>query len=181
MRQLLRSGLGSSRLVVSDPSGHDYPEFPLVNHREFMYMMRTHRTRGDFQLRIVPQGPEHFIRISEYVLAAENLHYVIEEARLFKEAAQYEMTLVMLARMGGHYGQDLTYIAQRVQDVPPDVRSQMDEIYFFNMDEENDITIARNYLHELADAELPYLPKLHYFKKVRGQRDVERGVVSFAN
>ena len=161
--------------MIADSTGHDYPEYPLVDHMEFAYAMRTHRTRGDFQMRIQPLDADHFMRIVAYVLASDNLLFLAEEARLYKESARFELELIKLARMGGHYGQDLILVSQRFQDIPTDVSSQMDEIYFFNLDQEDDLKIAKNYLHELAE-ELPYLPRFHYLKKTRGIREVTRGV-----
>jgi hypothetical protein len=171
-RALLRSA-SVNRIVIVDSTGHDYEEYPLVTALEFAHLIHRHRTRGEFAVRIVPQDPEHFIEIVNFVLACDNLLFVIEESRVYKRAAQYEEKLVYLARMGGHYGQDLIMVGQRPQDVPPDVRSQADETYWFNVDEKEDVEIARSKLYELAD-DLPLMQKFECFRKVRGIHQVER-------
>jgi hypothetical protein len=132
-----------------------------------------HRTEGEFAGRLVPEGEDDFLFFCRCVLAINNVLYIVDEGGLVVEPRAKEQAVYALSTLGGHWQQDGIWITQMPTSVPKVVRSQADEIYFFTLDEVNDVEWARNYLRDMAD-ELPELPVGTCFLKRRGQTRIER-------
>lgn len=172
-RHFLSSRPAPRRIAALDPTAEDYPELELWSRLEMAQTLAIHKSAGEFEGRIVPQTKDDFIFFCRAVLAVDNIFYIIDEGGLMVEPRAKEEAVYGLATLGGHWKQDGVWLTQMPTTLPRVVRSQSDEIYFFTLDEENDVEWARNYLKDLAD-ELPDLPVGVCFKKTRGVSKIER-------
>lgn len=161
------------RIAALDPTAEDYPALQLWSRLEMAQTLAENKSTGEFEGRIVPEDEDDFLFFCRAVLAVDNILYVIDEGGLVVEPRAKEKAVYSLATLGGHWQQDGIWVTQMPTTLPRVVRSQADEIYFFTLDEVNDVDWARNYLRDLAD-ELPELPVGMCFRKTRGKTQIER-------
>lgn len=130
----------------------------------------------EFEGRLVPQDQDDFFFFCRTVAAMNDLIYCVDEAGLVLDPHKREQALYSLVTLGGHWKQDGIFITQMPTSVPRVIRAQADEIYFFRMDEINDLEWAENYLGEHV-AELPTLgvrENAECFVYRRGEIGIER-------
>jgi hypothetical protein len=138
--------------------------------------LALHEKEGEFSGRLVPEDVDDFVFFCRSVSAVDNLIYCVDEAGLVINPHQKERAVYALATLGGHWKQDGIWITQQPTTVPTVLRSQVDEIYFFRMDEKNDLEWASNYLGEHVD-QLPTLgvrENAECFIYRRGEIEIER-------
>lgn len=135
-----------------------------------------HPTEGEFSGRLVPEDVDDFIFFCKAVSAVDNLIYCVDEAGLMIDPHQKERAVYALSTLGGHWKQDGIWVTQMPTTIPRVIRSQVDEIYFFRMDEKNDLEWSENYLGEHTE-ELPTLgvrENAECFVYRRGEIGIER-------
>jgi hypothetical protein len=138
---------------------------------------------GEFAGRLVPEDVDDFLYFCRAISAVDDLIYCIDEAGLVIDAHQKERAVYALSTLGGHWKQDGIWVTQMPTTIPRVIRSQVDEIYFFRMDEVNDLEWSENYLGEHV-SELPTLgvrENAECFVYRRGEVGIERIRLTPAN
>jgi hypothetical protein len=173
LAQVLSESRVPRRLAALDPTAEDYPDLVLCNRLEFAQTLAIHKTGGDFAVRMVPQDEDDVVFFCKCVLAVNDLLYIVDEGGLVTDPRAKERAVYALSTLGGHWEQDGIWVTQMPTSIPKVVRSQADEIYFFMLDEVNDVEWARNYLGDKVSL-LGELPKGECLRKTRGEKKIER-------
>jgi len=158
------------RAIVNDTNWEYKIGYVVSSRAELIkYLKRNRRFRVCFR----PLEESDFELLCEVVQAKGNLLLVVEEASTYSGSLHVDPEFRKIISRNRHYGVDLVYTAQRIQDVSKKLTAQTDEFYLFRMVEPRDLDeIEKRFGVDIRD-EVERLPDHKFVRIVVGKGEVD--------
>jgi len=141
--------LARDRAIVCDALGEYRRGFMVSN--KLLFVAHVDKQKK-FRIVFLPLELEDFDVCCRTVRAAGNVLFVIEEAGTYCSPSQIPDAFQKLVRLGRHRNIDITYTAQRFQDINRTLTAQTDVFKLFRVSEPVDLAaLQKRFGDDLAD------------------------------